>query len=69
MDLGENKSKKKILIDKPELAATNAILEELKAFAFSIINKEPAKVTIDDGYYAMNVAYQIIDKLKENIIR
>ena len=69
MDLGENKSKKKILIDKPELAATNAILEELKAFAFSIINKEPAKVTIDDGYYAMHVAYQIIDKLKENIIR
>ena len=69
MDLGENKSKKKILIDKPELAATNAILEELKAFAFSIINKEPVKVTIDDGYYAMHVAYQIIDKLKENIIR
>lgn len=69
MDLGENKSKKKILIDKPELAATNAILEELKAFAYSIINKEPAKVTIDDGYYAMHVAYQIIDKLNENIIR
>ena len=69
VDLGENKVKKKILIDKPELESSNAILEELKAFAFSIINKEPAKVTIDDGYYAMHVAYQIIDKLKENIIR
>jgi len=68
MDLGENKSKKKILIDKPELAATNAILEELKAFAFSINNKVPAKVTIEDGYNAMDVAYRIIEKLKDNSI-
>lgn len=65
MDLGENKAKKKILIDKPELAATNAILEELKAFAFSINNKVPAKVTIEDGYNAMDVAYRIIEKLNE----
>ena len=68
MDLGGNKSKKKILIDKPELAATNAILEELKAFAFSINNKVPAKVTIEDGYNAMDVAYRIIEKLKDNSI-
>ena len=68
MDLGENKKKKKILIDKPELAATNAILEELKAFAFSINNKVPAKVTIEDGYNAMDVAYKIIEKLKDNSI-
>jgi len=68
VDLGENKSKKKILIDKPELAATNAILEELKAFAFSINNKVPAKVTIEDGYNAMDVAYRIIEKLKDNSI-
>ena len=68
MDLGENKSKKKILIDKPDLAATNAILEELKAFAFSINNKVPAKVTIEDGYNAMDVAYRIIEKLKDNSI-
>ena len=68
MDLGVNKKKKKILIDKPELAATNAILEELKAFAFSINNKVPAKVTIEDGYNAMDVAYKIIEKLKDNSI-
>ena len=68
MDLWENKSKKNILIDKPELAATNAILEELKAFAFSINNKVPAKVTIEDGYNAMDVAYRIIEKLKDNSI-
>ena len=65
MDLGENKVKKKILIDKPELEPTNAILEELKSFAHAINNNLPAKVSIEDGYSAMDVAYKIIEKLNE----
>lgn len=68
MDLGENKPKKKILIDKPDLNETNAILEELKAFAHSIQHQTPAQVSIEDGYNAMDVAYKIIEKLKENRI-
>lgn len=65
MDLGENKVKKKILIDKPELEPTNAILEELKSFAHAINNNLPAKVSIEDGFSAMDVAYKIIEKLNE----
>lgn len=65
MDLGENKPKKKILIYKPDLNETNAILEELKAFAYSIQNQTPAQVSIEDGYNAMDVAYKIIEKLKK----
>ena len=65
MDLGENKVKKKILIDKPELEPTNAILEELKSFAHAINNNLPSKVSIEDGFSAMDVAYKIIEKLNE----
>ena len=65
MDLGENKAKKKILIDKPELVPSNAILEELKSFAHAINNNLPAKVSIEDGFCAMDVAYKIIEKLNE----
>ena len=65
MDLGEDKVKKKILIDKPELEPTNAILEELKSFAHAINNNLPAKVSIEDGFSAMYVAYKIIEKLNE----
>lgn len=68
MDLGENKVKKKILIDKPELEATNAILEELKSFAHSINNNLPAKVSIEDGFNAMDVAYKIIEKINEKSV-
>ena len=65
MDLGENKAKKKILIDKPELVPSNAILEELKSFAHAINNNLPAKVSIEDGFCAMDVEYKIIEKLNE----
>ena len=67
MDLGEDKAKKKILIDKPELEPTNAILEELKSFAHAINNNLPAKVSIEDGFSAMDVAYKIIEKLNEKM--
>jgi predicted dehydrogenase len=65
-DLGEGKAKKKIEIFKPDVRASNAIKEELETFAQSIENDTVPIVSIEDGEYALNVALQIMEKLKLN---
>lgn len=49
---------------KPEITKTNAIQEELRSFYNSIAHSQPVVVSIDDAYRALDVAIQIIDKLK-----
>ncbi len=63
-DLGEGKAKKKIEIFKPDVTTSNAIKEELETFSESIINDTTPIVSIEDGEYALNIALQIMDKLK-----
>jgi len=63
LNLGENKGSKQILISKPEVAEINAIKSELESFYYSIKENTTPPVTINDGYYALDVAYQIIDKV------
>ncbi len=63
LDLGKNKGSKQILISKPEVVEINAIKSELESFYHSIKNNTTPPVTINDGYYALDVAYQIIDKV------
>ena len=41
-----------------------SIKTELQLFAESIVNNTTPPVTIQDGYDALNVAYQVLDKLK-----
>ncbi len=65
IDLGENKGSKQIFFEKPEIEAVNAIKMELETFYHSIINDTTPLVSIIDGYNALNVAYQIIDKLND----
>ncbi len=70
IDLGEGKGQKEIYFEKPDVAPNNAIKEELMAFAKSIIYNTNTAVTIHDGYNALDVAHQIIEKLditKENL--
>lgn len=71
IDLGEGKAKKEIEILKPEVLPNNAIEEELKSFAASIKNETPVEVSLTDGYNALNVATQIMEKIKlgTNIIQ
>lgn len=66
-DLGSNKPKKKVLFDKPEVEDSNAIKEELASFYFAIINNQIPKVSIKDGYKALQVATQIVEKLSKKI--
>ena len=65
-DLGEGKPIKKILFDKPEIAETNAIKEELINFHDSIVKDSVPTVSFEDGYSALDVAQRIIEKLKGN---
>jgi len=64
IDLGSNKGVKQIYFENPTILPTNAIKMELEAFADCIISKTTPPVSIDDGYKALDVAYQIIDKMK-----
>lgn len=64
MDLGPGKPSKKIQFDKPQIGEINAIKEELRSFANSINENSTPKVTIEDGYEALNIAHQILEKLK-----
>lgn len=63
IDLGEGKGQKEIYFEKPDVEPNNAIKEELSAFSRSILDNTTTAVTIHDGYNALDVAYQIIDKL------
>jgi len=63
-DLGVGKPVKKIFFDKPEIGEINAIKEELRTFAEAIIEDKTPVVPIEDGYRALDVAQQILDKLK-----
>lgn len=65
-DLGEGKQKKKIEIFKADIEPSNAIQEELETFALSIQNDTIPVVSLDDGAYALDVALQIMEKLKAN---
>lgn len=64
LDIGKENRKKKILIDKPELLEVNAIKEELSSFSHSIKNNCIPKVSIENGFEAMDVAHEILKKLK-----
>jgi len=63
IDLGEDKKSKIISFNKPEITQTNAIKSELESFNLAIVNNTTPLVTINDGYYALDVAYKMLDKL------
>ena len=65
LDLGENKPKKKILIDKPEITQTNAIQEELICFHSCVLEHKQTPVPIDDGVTAMELAHRILGEMSK----
>ena len=69
LDLGENKAKKYIHFDSPEIVPVNSIKMELEAFAHSIYQNIETPVTALEGLKAMEVAYGVLDKIQRlNII-
>jgi predicted dehydrogenase len=67
-DLDTPHGKKTIAIVNPQVPEVNAIKKELEAFRDSIIDNTPTRVSEVDGYRAMDVAHQILQKIKNNSI-
>ncbi|MEJ7626073.1 MAG: Gfo/Idh/MocA family oxidoreductase [Ferruginibacter sp.] len=62
-DIDTNNGKKTIAIANPSVQEGNAIKMELEAFRDSITNKTDTVVTVFDGFGAMEVAHQILEKI------
>jgi len=58
-----NGGKKRIYFENPKVEPNNAILEELKSLANSISENETPRVTLQDGFNALVVANQIMEKM------
>ncbi len=58
-----NGDKKVISVEMPEIPLTNAIRSELEEFAHSIVYDKPVRVSVLDGYQAMDVAHQVLKKM------
>lgn len=63
-----NGSKKSIAILNPLVPEVNAIKMELEKFRDAIVDNTPTIVSEVDGYRAMDVAHQILQKIKNNTI-
>jgi predicted dehydrogenase len=59
---------KSILVRNPEVPDVNAIRMELEKFTESILQNKPTLVSELDGYRAMDIAHQILQKIKYNSI-
>lgn len=59
---------KSILVRNPEVPDINAIRMELEKFTESILLNKPTQVSELDGYRAMDIAHQILQKIKYNSI-
>ena len=66
-DPGNGKKAKQIQFEKPEIHNTNAIKSELSGFANAIINNITPAVTLNDGYLALKVAHQILEKVEHGL--
>jgi len=58
-----NGGKKTIAVATPEVKDGNAILMELQAFVHAILTNETTLVSEVDGFMAMDVAHQILEKM------
>lgn len=64
IEMGPDKKDKEILFQKPDIEPHNAIEQELRSFADSILSDSTPAVTIDDGYKSLEVAHRILEKLR-----
>lgn len=67
-DIDTPNGKKTIAIATPSIEPLNAIKLELTSFVDAIVNNKPTQVTEIDGYLAMEVAHQILDKINNTSI-
>lgn len=62
-DIETNSGKKTIAIANPVVQEVNAIKMELEEFRDAIVNNTDTPVSVVDGFRAMEVAHQILEKI------
>jgi predicted dehydrogenase len=67
-DIETTNGKKTIAIANPSIQPLNAIKLELESFVDAIVNNKPTVVSEIDGFLAMEVAHQILDKINNTSI-
>jgi predicted dehydrogenase len=67
-DIDTPKGKKTIAVANPAVPEVNAIKKELEEFRDAILNNTPPVVSEVDGFRAMEVAHQILNKIRHNTI-
>ena len=66
-DIDTGKGKKTVAIANPAVKDVNAMKEELTAFRDAIVHNRETPVTVLDGFRAMEVAHQILDKINKAV--
>ncbi len=64
-DIETNTGKKTIAISSPGVQDVNAIKMELEEFRNAVINGTETPVSVVDGFRAMDIAHQILDKINK----
>jgi predicted dehydrogenase len=67
-DIETKNGTKSILVRNPETPEINSIRMELEKFTEAVIYNKPTAVSEMDGYRAMDIAHQILQKIKYNSI-
>lgn len=67
-DIETANGKKTIAIANPSIQPLNAIKLELESFVDAIVHNKPTVVSEIDGFLAMEVAHQILDKINNTSI-
>ncbi|HEY4111336.1 Gfo/Idh/MocA family oxidoreductase [Puia sp.] len=67
-DIETPNGKKTIALSNPSVPEVNAIRMELETFCDAILTNTPTRVSEVDGLRAMDIAHQILQKIKHNTI-
>src|SRR3984885_11570954 len=67
-DIETPNGKKTIALSNPQVPEVNAIRLELEKFCEAVLNNKPTLVSEVDGFRAMDIAHQILQKIKHNTI-
>src|SRR5580658_2242708 len=67
-DIERPNGKKTIALSNPSIPEVNAIRMELETFCDAILSNRPTLVSEVDGFRAMDIAHQILQKIKHNTI-
>jgi predicted dehydrogenase len=67
-DIETPNGKKTIALSNPSVPEVNAIRLELEKFCDAILDNTPTRVSEVDGFRAMDIAHQILQKIKHNTI-